>query len=358
MIQNNDEELFRRSCVQLDLLSPTKSKSVCDAHGQLQTAKTRDGYGLGRLLKEIQNEYKVLIQKVGTSMCLPKRRSDEYEEFPFFFYVDNIKNALKDIGENLHFHLCAYIGKGWTILRETKFEVSPLALFPYRYEYSSENQALAKYHIGLKIIIPEINPNAYASKEATLDYLTKVDSLKLKCKFTNVPYDSQWSDGQYRQEFACLAEFERFDANIVDDYGQLFRSFNESAKFCNDELPEEFLGKTYKMEEREQYAALTTDESVYCILYADKRNSVRVLRWLPTTMEDMQRKPILPLHELGMVAATQSEKLSTLMTSTQNVLLFAKATKDDINIICNMGGYYKSELANFVLPFDLFNLAN
>jgi hypothetical protein len=354
MTQNNDEELFRRSCVQLDLLSPTKSKSVCDAHGQVQTAKTRDGYGLGRMLKEIENEYKKLIREVGIGMNVPKRRGTEYDTYPFFFYVDNIQNALKETTENLHFHVCAYIGKGWTVLRETKFEVSPLVLFPYRYEYSSENQPLTQYHIGLKLSIPEIDPSSFVSKEVTINYLSNVDSLKLKCKFENVPYDSQWSDGQYRQEFVCLAEFEQLDVEIVDDFGPTFRSFTNNAHFSIEALPEQLVGKRCTLDERNVYAPLTTDDEVYCVLYADKRSSVRVLRWLPTTMDDMETKPILPLHELGII---HGEELSAEMTTSGNYFLFGKMKDDEVEIICNMDGFYESELGGFVLPVDLFNFA-
>ena len=357
MAQSNDEELFRRSCAQRDLLTPLKSKSVCDAHGQIQTAKTRDGYGMERLLKDIENEYKILIQDAGINMVVPMKRGAEIENYPYFFYVDNIKETLSDSSESLHFHLCAFIEGGWTVLRETKFDVSPLALLPYQYEYSSENQPLTKYHIGLKLIIPEINPTAYASKEVVIDYLTRKDNLKLKCTFTNIPYDSKWADGQYRQEFACLAEFEEIDVDIKDDFGQLFRSFNDTAHLGCDKLPDDICGMTLKMQDRDQYAPLTTEKDIYCLLYAEKKNLVRVLRWLPTKADDMKDKPILPLHELGVIDCTENESFASFMTSTQNTLLFGKVSGNDITVICNMDGYYNSELSQFILPIDLFNLA-
>jgi len=357
MTLTNDDELFRRSYTQLDVFSPTKSKPVCDAHGQLLTAKTRNGYSLTRLLKEIQNKYGVLIKDVGTNLVIPKRRSTESEQYPFFFYVDNIKNALKDTSENLHFHLCAYIGKGWTILRETKFEVSPLALLSYKYEYAAENAPFTKYHIGLKLNIPELSATEYASKEAVLDYLTKLDSLKLKCTISNVPYDSQWSDGQYRQEFVSLAEFVQIDVPIVDDLGEEFTNFNGAAQINYNELPELFTEHTYILDNKDNTAPLTTKDQIYCLLYADKRNLVRVLRWLPTTKADMNEQPLLPLYELGTVSAEQSEILYEAMTTTKNTLLFGSIIADSIAVICNMDGYYKSELSNIVLPTDLFNLA-
>lgn len=357
MALTKDDELFINSCTTLDTFSPTKSKSVCDAHGQLQTAKTQRGYGLSRVIKSALKMFGVLVKEDGIEMSVPKRRSNEVEQFPIFFYVDNIKNAMKDSTENLHFYLCAYIEKGWTILRQTKFEVSPLALFPYRYEYTPENEPTQKYHIGLKLIVPEYSTTEYASKEVAIDFLTKVDSLKLKCKFCNIPYDSQWSDGQYRQETVCLAEFEQINVPVIDDYGLIFDNFLEDTQISSEPLSEEWTENTYNIDSATINTPLETKEPIYCVLYTGKRNTVMVLRWLPTTMADIHDKPILPLHTIGIINPEQNEALYNAMASSKNNILFAKAQDGVVNVICNMDGYYESELRDFVLPTDLFNLA-
>lgn len=357
MALTKEEELFITSCTTLDTFSPAKSKSVCDAHGQIQTAKTVNGYGLGRLLKTTQNTFGVLIKEDTIDMCVPKKRSNEVENFPFFFYVDNIGKAMKDSSESLHFYLCACLEKGWTILRQTRFDVSPLALLPYHYEYAPENEPTTKYHIGLKLTIPEFSTTEYASKEAAIDFLTKVDSLKLKCKFTNVPYDSQWSDGQYRQETVCLAEFEQINVPIIDDYGFIFDSFLDDSKISIDELPEGMTENTYSLDEATISTPLITEKPVYCVLYTGKRNTVMVLRWVPTTHSEIHEKPILKLYTIGSIKPEQNEALFSEMTNTGNNILFAKIQDKNINIICNMSGYYESELRDFVLPIDLFNLA-
>lgn len=357
MALTKDDELFINSCTALDTFSPTKSKSVCDAHGQLQTAKTQRGYGLDRLLKATQKMFGVLIKDDGIEMSVPKRRSNEVEHFPFFFYVDNIKNAMRDSKENLHFYLCAYIEKGWTVLRQTKFEVSPLAVFPYHYEYTPENEPTMKFHIGLKLIVPEYSTTEYASKEVAIDYLTKVDSLKLKCKFNNVPFDSQWSDGQYRQETVCLAEFEQINVPIVDDYGFLFDNFLDGTQISSEVLPENWTENTYSIDNATITTPLVTKDPLYCILYTGKRNTVMALRWLPTTKADLHDKPLLSLHTMGTINPEQNEALYNSMSFSNNKILFAKAQDGEINIICNMDGYYNSELRDFVLPVDLFNLA-
>lgn len=357
MAQTKDEEQFITACTTLDVFSPIKSKSVCDAHGQIQTAKTISGYGLGRLLKNTLNAFGVLIKEDTIDMCVPKKRSNEVEHYPFFFYVDNIKNAMKDSSESLHFYLCACLEEGWTVLRQTRFDVSPLALLPYHYEYTPENEPMLKYHIGLKLMIPEFSTTEYASKEATIDYLTKVDSLKLKCKFSNVPYDSQWSDGQYRQETVCLAEFEQISVPIIDDYGFVFDCFLDGTKITSEELPEELTGTTYNVCQETLVTPLATDKPLYCVLYTGKRNTVMVLRWVPTQHSEIHEKPILKLYTLGSITPEQNEALYATMMETGNNILFAKMQNGAINIIGNMGGYYDSELRNFVLPEDLFNLA-
>lgn len=357
MALTKEEEQFITSCTTLDTFSPVNTKSVCDAHGQLQTAKTINGYGLGRLLKTTLNTFGILIKEDTIDMCVPKRRSNEIEHYPFFFYVDNINNALKDASESLHFYLCANFDKGWTVLRQTRFDVSPLVLFPYHYDYTPENEPTSKYHIGLKLIIPEFSTTEYASKEATINYLTTVDSLKLKCKFTNIPYDSQWSDGQYRQETVCLAEFEQINVPIIDDYGFLFDSFLDGTKISSEELPEEMTEKTYSIDDSTISTPLITDNNVYCVLYTGKRNTVMALRWLPTTHSEIHEKPILKLHTIGVIKPEQNEELYATMTNTGNNILFAKMQNKEINILCNMSGYYNSELRDFVLPTDLFNLA-
>ncbi|MBO4664653.1 MAG: hypothetical protein J5663_09620 [Bacteroidaceae bacterium] len=357
MALTKDEEQFISACTTLDTFSPIKSKSVCDAHGQIQTAKTISGYGLGRLLKTTLNTFGVLIKEDTIDMCVPKKRSNEVEHYPFFFYVDNIKNAMKDSAESLHFYLCVCLEKGWTVLRQTRFDVSPLALLPYHYEYTPENEPTQKYHIGLKLTIPEFSTTEYASKEATIDYLTKVVSLKLKCKFSNAPYDSQWSDGQYRQETVCLAEFEQINVPIIDDYGFIFDSFASDAKISSEELPEGLTDTTYSLDQETIVAPLTTDKPLYCVLYTGKRNTVMVLRWLPTQHSEIHDKPILQLKTLGSITPEQNETLYSTMAESGNNILFAKMERGTINIICNMSGYYDSELRNFVLPVDLFNLA-
>ena len=357
MALTREEEQFIMACTTLDTFSPIKSKSVCDAHGQIQTAKTISGYGLGRLLKNTLNNFGVLIKQDAIDMSVPKKRSNEVEHYPFFFYVDNISNAMKDSAESLHFYLCAYLEKGWTVLRQTRFDVSPLALLPYHYEYTPENEPTMKFHIGLKLTIPEFSTTEYASKEATIDYLTKVDSLKLKCKFSNAPYDSQWSDGQYRQETVCLAEFEQINVPIIDDYGFVFDSFLSETQISSEELPEGLTDTTYSIDKESIIAPLTSDKPLYCVLYTGKRNTVMVLRWIPTEHSEIHDKPLLPLYTLGSIVPEQNEALFATMTESKNNILFAKMHNGEINIICNMNGYYDSELRNFALPTDLFNLA-
>lgn len=167
------------------------------------------------------------------------------------------------------------------------------------------------------------------------------------------------------KEFLPVVSILDFDAFFkLDDLGKPVYEFPDIDYLSIIDIPVNFLSKNYTLVGKQYYAPYTTDDEVYCVLFAEMDNiydeyAIKVLRWLPTNKEiesEQLEDTILygdVFFEMGYISQAQNSVLHSFMKLNYSRLLFGKIKCNQITLI---GGIKMFLFNDLKYPKCLYNI--
>ena len=289
------------------------------------------------LYKILSKEY-INLCNVYDQMEQSPLHNDLYKFEDVYFVVDGFNGTplRQQLTSKMEVFLAMKRQAGLEIHRGLKFNMSPITLF-YSYIHIPKTFTNIKWHFGTFGVVSD--------RENLIKQLSSIED-KLIFRF--------YPEGKKTFELVK-------DITIAEDFGEAITKFPKSHRLVRKPLSKKILTARYGIADANHFSTLPVKDGTLCVLMVENDNphddhAILLLRWVPVLKSEIGNAYIHPLYKMAHIRPSDNHELFEEMVKTGNRILFGKVEGGTISILGNISALDKGPLADYVLPFSLFNL--
>ena len=150
---------------------------------------------------------------------------------------------------------------------------------------------------------------------------------------------------------------------IAEDFGEAVTSFQDGLRLGCNPLSEKILTARYAIAGASHYSTMPVKDGTLCVLVTESDNpyddhAILLLRWVPCMKSEFGNAYLHPLYKMAYISRCDNRDLHEEMVRTGNHILFGRVEKATVSILGNATALDKQPIADYVLPYSLFNSLN